>query len=77
VNVIHAWSSVLGLVLIVAAVVASLALEVIDERRSAAAGSVATGRRAWLSGRALRVALVVLVVAAVAATAVRLFAGMD
>lgn len=64
-----------GLVLIVAAAAVALALEVIDERTSGQAlraGAVSRPGTRVRRRRVLRLALVVLVVASVADTAVRL-----
>ena len=69
----HALAGGLGLALIAAAVVAALALEVLDERLAAREPAARLARRYRLAGRTLRPLLVLLVVAALAATVVRLF----
>jgi hypothetical protein len=70
---VDALAGGLGLGLIAAAVVAALALEVLDERVAAREPASRLARRYRLAGRTLRPLLVLLVVAALAATVVRLF----
>jgi hypothetical protein len=76
---VHALTSWLGLGIIAAAVLVTLALEVLDERAvargPAGAGSVGRPRKGPV-GTLLRVVLALLVIAALAATVVRLVAFM-